>query len=343
MMRPAFRLASFTTALGVAALAFGLAASPSEPAPGAGANLSAPNAPAPNAAAAPRGGKAMLSAAELDQLRRGADRDERALTTRLADIGKESSLVERRILARGRGYVRLTRTGLLPIGDGFEALVDHAARLERLHHGLEADLERQKALAAERVEVAKRLESARVRVGTLDEEQRLLARAEDALRSQEERERAFTQAFELGGHTAVYGAVGPAEPSLAAEGFAALRGRLPFPIAGRSEIRSARRVSSDGPGLEMRAPFGTVVRSVFAGRVAFADAYADYGKTVIIDHGRRHYTVSANLDAIDVAVGDEITAGERLGRVGDTGNGPRLYFEVRVGKDTVNPSDWFGI
>ena len=336
MTRPAFRLASAMSALGVAALAFSLGASPSGPLP------NTPTGPA-SPPAVPPGGKATLSAAELDQLRRGADRDERVLSTRLADIAKESTLVERRILARGRGYVRLTRTGLLPIGDGFEALVDHAARLERLHHGLEADLERQKALAAERVEVAKRLESARVRVGTLEEEQRLLARAEDALRSQEERERAFTQAFELGGHTAVYGAVGPSEPSLAAEGFAALRGRLPFPIAGRTEIRSARRVSSDGPGLEMRAPFGTVVRSVFAGRVAFADTYADYGKTVIIDHGRRNYTVSANLDAIDVAVGDEIAAGERLGSVGDTGNGPRLYFEIRVGKDTVNPSDWFGI
>jgi septal ring factor EnvC (AmiA/AmiB activator) len=284
-----------------------------------------------------------LSATELEALRRGADREERTLSTRLAEIAKELTLVERRILARGRGYVRLTRTGLLPIGDGFEALVDHAARLERLHHGLESDLQRQKVLTAERLEVAKRLEMARIRVGTLEEEQRLLARAEDALRSQDERERAFTQAFELGGHTAVYGAVGPADPSVAAEGLAALRGRLPFPIAGRSEIRSSRRVSSDGPGLEMRAPFGTVVRSVFAGRVAFADTYADYGKTVILDHGRRHYTVSANLDAIDVAVGDEVAAGERLGSVGDTGTGPRLYFEIRVGKDTVDPSDWFGI
>lgn len=335
MTRSVLRLSSLLPALGVAAMAFGLGASPTD----------APPQPVSAAQSAPARtrGNTMLSAAELEQLRRGADREERALSTRLTEIAREFTLVEQRILARGRGYVRLTRTGLLPIGDGFEALVEHAARLERLHHGLEADLGRQKELAAERIEVAKRLETARVRVGTLDEEQRLLARAEDALRSQEERERAFTQAFELGGHTAVYGAVGPADPSVTAEGFAALRGRLPFPIAGRSEIRSARRVSSDGPGLEMRAPFGTVVRSVFAGRVAFADTYADYGKTVIVDHGRRHYTVSANLDAIDVAVGDELAAGERLGSVGDTGTGPRLYFEIRVGKDTVNPSDWFGI
>ena len=283
------------------------------------------------------------SVADLERLRGLAERDEQALRRRLDEIGKEAAFADGRILARGRSYVRLSRAGLMPVGEGFDALVDHAARLERLHHGLEADLARSKALAEERIAVAKKLSEVRARVGTLDDQQRVMARAEDALRSQEERERAFAEAFQTGAHTAVYGASGPSEPTLAAEGMAALRGRLPFPLAGRSEIQRARRASSDGPGLEMRAPRGTPVRSVFAGRVAFADTYADYGRTVIIDHGRRHYTVSANLDTIDVEVGDEIAAGARLGSVGDSGNGPRLYFEIRVGKDTVHPEEWFGI
>ena len=136
-------------------------------------------------------------------------------------------------------------------------------------------------------------------------------------------------------------APGPSDPSDLASGLAALRGRLPFPITGRSEIRSARRASSEGPGLEMRAPAGTVVRAVFAGRIAFADSYADYGNTVIIDHGARHYTVSANLATVEVKVGDEVNAGERLGSVGGTPSA--LYFEVRVGKDTVDPSEWLGL
>jgi septal ring factor EnvC (AmiA/AmiB activator) len=283
------------------------------------------------------------SAADLERLRGSAERDERALKQRLEEIAKEAALADGRILARGRSYVRLARVGLMPVGEGFDALVDHAARLERLHHGLEADLERSKALAAERIAIAQKLSEVRARVGTLEEQQRVVARAEDALRSQEERERAFAEAFETGRHTAVYGAVGPSDPGLAADGMAALRGRLPFPLGGRSEILPARRASSDGPGLEMRAPRGTPVRSVFAGRVAFADTYADYGKTVILDHGRRHYTVSANLEAFDVEVGDELVAGARIGSVGDSGNGPRLYFEIRVGKDTVSPGEWFGI
>jgi septal ring factor EnvC (AmiA/AmiB activator) len=96
----------------------------------------------------------------------------------------------------------------------------------------------------------------------------------------------------------------------------------------------------------MRATVGTPVRCVAAGRVAFADSYADYGKTVIVEHGRRYYTVSANLGSIDVTVGDEVSAGERLGSVGpnpESGSPPELYFEVRVGKETVDPGPWFGI
>jgi septal ring factor EnvC (AmiA/AmiB activator) len=63
---------------------------------------------------------------------------------------------------------------------------------------------------------------------------------------------------------------------------------------------------------------------------------------VIIDHGRRHYTLSANLGAIEVSVGDEIQTGTRLGTLG-TEKDAALYFEIRVNKSTVEPREWFGI
>ncbi len=89
-----------------------------------------------------------------------------------------------------------------------------------------------------------------------------------------------------------------------------MKGRLPFPLPGRAEIRSARRPGADGPGLEMRVPRGSPVRAVYAGRVAFADSYAAYGKTIILDHGNSYYTVSANLE--DIA-----GQGRRRGHRGD--------------------------
>jgi murein DD-endopeptidase MepM/ murein hydrolase activator NlpD len=300
-----------------------------------------PSAPpaAPNPT--PKGG----SAGELERVLRAIEKDEQATKKRLDEITRETALTHARSIVRGRAYVRLVRAGLLPVGGGFDALVDHATRLERLYRGLSSDLELEKRLNVERRKLTEKLELLRTRRAPLEAEQRLLADAEVAVMAAEERKLAFESAFNLSGdgaHSAVYGAApGPSDPSDLASGFAALRGRLPFPITGRSEIRSARRASSQGPGLEMKAPAGTVVRAVFAGRVAFADSYADYGTTVIIDHGARHYTVSANLATAEVKVGDEVNAGERLGSVGGTPSA--LYFEVRVGKDTVDPAEWLGL
>jgi septal ring factor EnvC (AmiA/AmiB activator) len=85
------------------------------------------------------------------------------------------------------------------------------------------------------------------------------------------------------------------------------------------------------------------VRAVFAGRVAFTDRYGAYGRIVILDHGEHYYTVSGNLGAVDVKVGDEVSAGERVGTVGDDGQGAVLYFEIRHGSQTVAPGPWLGL
>ncbi len=135
----------------------------------------------------------------------------------------------------------------LPVGGGFDALVDHATRLERLYRGLSSDLELERKLAIERRKLSEKLDALRSRRAPLEAEQRLLADAEVAVMAAEERKLAFDSAFNLSGdgaHAAVYGAApGPSDPSDQASGFASLRGRLPFPITGRSEIRSARRAS----------------------------------------------------------------------------------------------------
>jgi septal ring factor EnvC (AmiA/AmiB activator) len=44
-----------------------------------------------------------------------------------------------------------------------------------------------------------------------------------------------------------------------------------------------------------------------------------------------------------VRVGDEVVSNTRIGSVGDSGTGALLYFEIRVGTETVDPAEWFGI
>ncbi len=306
--------------------------------------------PAAGADAAARPSKARAhslpaAAGDVEKLLGDLRRERRDTSERFDTLGKQADSAGVRALARGRAYARLARLGLLAAGGGFRGLVDHATRLERLRRGIEQDVGEQKRAIVERAKLARRLEELNARIEPLEHEYDALSRVENAILSAEDRERAFERAFESGSVTeraAVYGALGPSDPSELKAGFASMRGRLPFPIAGRAEINRARR-GSDGPGLEMHAPLGTVVRAVYPGRVAFADTYGEYGRTVIIDHGGLYYTVTANLGSIDVHVGDQVELNTRLGTVGDAGKGALVYVEVRMGTETVNPGEWFGI
>ena len=277
---------------------------------------------------------------KLEQL----GREEGAARMELEALARESEVLKARTLARGRAYTRLARAGLLPIGGGFDAFVSHAARLERLHRSLARDVELERRTAERRTLLAKQLASLVAQRAPLEEQQRTLSLAQTALSAARDRDQAFERAFMSGSvddHTAIYGAPS-AGLDVATTGFAAAKGSLPFPISGRTEVRSARKNGS-GPGLSMRAPGATVVRAVYPGRVAFADSYADYGPTVILDHGGGYYTVSANLGEIDVKVGDDVKGGARIATLGGGTAGSTLYFEVRIGQETADPAEWFGI
>ncbi len=273
------------------------------------------------------------------------DGEERAIKRRLRSTATEHERARLRVLARGRAYVRMKRAGLLPMSDGFDALVEHATRLERLERAIEQDLSILRSLLAERKDLNARLVQLRARRGPLEAQQSAMAQAKSVLESARDRALAFQQAFESSGtdHTAIYGAgVGPQDALGGATGFEQLKGRLPFPVTGRAEVQTASRQATDGRGLEMRAAPGAPVRAVFAGRVAFADEYADYGLTVIVDHGDQYFTVLANLGKLEVRAGDELSAGARLGTLPKSADAS-LYFEIRKGSKTLPPREWFGL
>jgi murein DD-endopeptidase MepM/ murein hydrolase activator NlpD len=278
--------------------------------------------------------------ADLDAEEANGKREIEALGARIAEA-------HARVVARGRAFYRATRAGMLPIGGGFDALVAHAMKVERMRHGVTADLGAEKELRVRAADLARALDRVgrdRVALGTqraaMDAER---AAMEDETRRQQAFDRAFETSTGATDYVAVYGGGGVSADLAAPVGFAASRGRLLFPVAGRAEARPARREGTNGPGLEIRAPIGSVVRSVYAGRVAFADRYGPYGRIVIVDHGEHYYSVSGNLGSADVRVGDEVTPGERLGTVGDDGQGAMLYFEIRHGTETLPPGTWLGL
>ncbi len=213
-------------------------------------------------------------------------------------------------------------------------LLDHAARAERVRRifrrtlrELDASGRRADALDADRARVARSLDSARAQKSQIEVQQRAVVAAAPAPTA--------------GPSVTVYG--GAPSAALLTDGFGASAGRLLFPVPGRAEARRAWREGADGPGVEIRCAAGTPVRTVYPGRVAFADRYGAYGEIVIVDHGDHYYTVSAGLGRVLVSVGQELQQGAPLGVVGDDGHGPSVFFEVRRGNETVDPVPWLGL
>jgi murein DD-endopeptidase MepM/ murein hydrolase activator NlpD len=278
--------------------------------------------------------------ADLDTEEANDKREVEALGARIADA-------HARVIARGRALYRATRAGMLPIGGGFDALVQHAMRVERMRHGVSADMTTEKELRSHAAELARTLERISRDHVALATQRVALDAERVAMEDEARRQQAFDRAFETStgasDYVAVYGGGASADPSITSISFAGSRGRLLFPVAGRAEARPGHREGTNGPGLEIRASLGAVVRAVYAGRVAFADRYGPYGRIVIVDHGDHYYSVSGNLGSSDVRVGDEVTPGERLGTVGDDGQGSMLYFEIRHGTETLPPSAWLGL
>ncbi len=92
-------------------------------------------------------------------------------------------------------------------------------------------------------------------------------------------------------------------------------------------------------GTDFLSPAGTPIHAPNSGRVVVAREFYFTGNTVVIDHGLGVFSLLAHLSVIDVHVGDGVTAGQIVGRVGATGRatGPHLHWAVRIGGARVDP------
>ncbi len=95
-------------------------------------------------------------------------------------------------------------------------------------------------------------------------------------------------------------------------------------------------------GVDFAAPTGTPIYATAAGRVVKAGWDSGYGLTIQVDHGFGYSTVYAHASRILVQVGQEVSRGEVIGKVGSTGltTAPNLHYEVHVNGVPVNPVDY---
>jgi septal ring factor EnvC (AmiA/AmiB activator) len=128
--------------------------------------------------------------------------------------------------------------------------------------------------------------------------------------------------------------------------FEPLKGKLPWPV---QQGRVLARFGQPRAGGSMRwqgmligTDRGARVRAPFAGRVAYADWLPGMGLMLVVDHGGGYMSLYGHNEELFRKVGDPVAAGDVIGSVGDTGghNQPALYFEVRRGREPVDPEIW---
>ena len=120
---------------------------------------------------------------------------------------------------------------------------------------------------------------------------------------------------------------------------------LKRPISGTISSRFGSRSSvrsSIHTGLDIAARLGTPIKAAAGGTVVHAGWKGSLGKLIVISHGNGVQTYYAHCNSIGVSVGQKISQGEVIGKVGSTGNstGPHLHLEIRVNGVAYNPQNW---
>ena len=99
-------------------------------------------------------------------------------------------------------------------------------------------------------------------------------------------------------------------------------------------------IQSRHMGLDLAGAVGAPVLATNRGVVALVGDFYYAGNAVYLDHGAGLVTAYFHLSAVDVAQGDTVMPGTRIGSVGATGRvtGPHLHWVARYGSVTVDPS-----
>ncbi|HRQ10587.1 MAG: LysM peptidoglycan-binding domain-containing protein [Trueperaceae bacterium] len=120
-------------------------------------------------------------------------------------------------------------------------------------------------------------------------------------------------------------------------------GALLWPLVGTITSRYGYRQlrvsgSNFHTGLDIDGHTGDPIRAARGGTVTLAGWHGGYGNLVIVTTGNIEYYYG-HASKIDVAVGDQVAAGDIIARVGNTGNstGSHLHFEIRIDGKTVDP------
>ncbi len=108
----------------------------------------------------------------------------------------------------------------------------------------------------------------------------------------------------------------------------------------RSDPFSGRRAFHKG--VDFAGNSGSPVLAVAAGVVTWTGDKGGYGRLVEINHGNGYITRYGHNSKIIVKVGNKVSKGQAIARMGSTGRstGPHVHFEVLHNDRVVNPAEY---
>ena len=122
-----------------------------------------------------------------------------------------------------------------------------------------------------------------------------------------------------------------------------------FPVPNSSEI--TQEYSAEHKAIDIAASRGSPVYAAEDGTVSYVQIWdgsydttgmMSYGHMVEVRHADGNTTLYAHLSEINVQQGEKVVRGQRIGRVGSTGNatGPHLHFEVITSEGKADPAEY---
>lgn len=244
------------------------------------------------------------------------------------------------LLIKEKGHLEEEHEEVLKVSKAVEnKIVAEQARL--IEVARQAEIARKKKEAAERE-----------RQAAVERERQVAAERERQAAAERERQNAANQSSSRQKSTTVSRpvAVAPApepEPVVSVSS-----GTWTRPASGRfSSTFGGRNIGSGNEfhyGSDIANSVGTPIVSAADGIVSHAGPMGTYGNVIMVTHsinGQIFTTVYAHLSAINSSVGQSVSKGQLIGKMGNTGRstGSHLHFEVHVGpwnssrSNAVNP------
>src|SRR5699024_1131251 len=97
-------------------------------------------------------------------------------------------------------------------------------------------------------------------------------------------------------------------------------------------------------GLDIANVVGTPILAAMGGTVIDSGPASGFGQWIRIQHDDGSIAVYGHMETLDVSVGEQVTAGQKIAGMGNRGfsTGSHLHFELYpTGSGAVDPAPWF--